>query len=203
MAKAGRRPGQTETREQILAAARSLFAEQGYDATTIRSIAAEAGVNPALIHHFFGSKDHVFVSSLALAVNPADIVPTIVEGPRAQAGERLVRFFLGVWGDPDARQPFLALLRSIASNEGAARMMREFMHRAVITPISTSLGVPELNMAAVGSHLMGIALLRYIVGVEPMASAGEDEIIELVAPVIQRYLDPELGLDTGAHRAQN
>ncbi|MGH3519990.1 MAG: TetR family transcriptional regulator [Haloechinothrix sp.] len=189
MARAGRRPGQTATREQILVAARKLFAAQGYDATTIRAIAAEAEVNPALIHHFFGTKEQVFVASLALPVNPAAMLPTVLEGPRGQAGERLVRFFLSVWGNPEARQPFLALLRSVASNDGAARMMREFMHRAVITPISTSLGVPELRMAAVGTQLMGIALLRYIVGVEPLASATEDEIVELVAPVIQHYLD--------------
>lgn len=189
MARAGRRPGQTETREQILVAARELFAAQGYDTTTIRAIAAEAGVNPALVHHFFGAKEQVFVVSLALPVNPATMLSTVLEGPRGQAGERLVRFFLSVWGDPSSRQPFLALLRSVASNEGAARMMREFMHRAVIAPIGSALGVPELRMAAAGSQLMGIALLRYIVAVEPMASATEEEIVRLVAPVVQHYLD--------------
>lgn len=189
MAKAGRRPGQTETREQILVAARKLFAAQGYDATTVRAIAGEADVNPALLHHFFGSKDQVFVTSLALPVNPAALVGMVVEGPRDGAGERLVRFFLGVWGNPETRQPFLALLRSVASNEDAARMMREFLHRAVIMPIGSALGVPELRMTAVGSQLMGIALLRYIIGVEPLASADAEEIVAMVAPVIQHYLD--------------
>ncbi|MPY98374.1 MAG: TetR family transcriptional regulator [Actinophytocola sp.] len=189
MAKAGRRPGQTETREQILAAARGLFAEHGFDATTIRAIAAEAEVNPALIHHFFGSKDRVFVAALALPVNPADVIGQAITGPRAEIGERLVRFFLSVWGNEEARQPFLAMLRSVASNENAARMMREFINRTVIRPIAAELGISELTMSAAGSQLMGIAMLRYVVRVEPLASASDDDVVATVAPVIQRYFD--------------
>lgn len=189
MAKAGRRPGQTETREQILAAARGLFAEHGFDATTIRAIAAEAGVNPALIHHFFGAKDQVFVAALALPVNPVDVIGKAIEGPRAHVGERLTRFFLSVWGTDDSRQPFLALLRSIASNEDAARMMREFLHRTVIRPIAAELGISELAMSATSSHLIGIAMLRYVVRVEPLASASDDEVVATVAPAIQHYFD--------------
>ncbi|GAA5114610.1 TetR family transcriptional regulator [Haloechinothrix salitolerans] len=189
MAKAGRRPGQTETREQILAAARGLFAENGFDATTIRAIAAEAGVNAALIHHFFGSKDQVFVAALALPVNPADVIRQAVAGPREQVGERLTRFFLSVWGDDEARQPFLALLRSIASNENAARMMREFLLRTVVRPIAAEFGIGELAMTATSAHLVGIAMLRYVVRVEPIASASDDDVIATVAPVIQHYFD--------------
>lgn len=189
MARAGRRPGQTETREQILAAARRLFAEAGYDATTIRGIAAEAEVNPALIHHFFGSKDQVFAESLALPVNPAMVVAHVIEGPRDQAGERLVRLFLSVWGNPQTRSPFLALMRSVASHENAARMMREFLRRAIIDRIGPALGVSELRMTAIGTQLMGLALLRYIVRVEPLASASEDEIVAMIAPVIQHHID--------------
>ncbi|MPY78894.1 MAG: TetR family transcriptional regulator [Actinophytocola sp.] len=189
MAKAGRRPGQTETREQILASARGLFAEHGFDATTIRAIAADAGVNPALVHHFFGSKDQVFVAALALPVNPAEVVGEAIKGPRAEIGERLVRFFLSVWGNPVARQPFLAMLRSVASNEDAARMLREFMHRTVVRPIAAELGIRELTMSAAGSQLIGIAMLRYVVQVEPLASASDDEVVATVAPVIQRYFD--------------
>lgn len=189
MARAGRRPGQTETRDQILAAARALFAEQGYDGTTIRGIAAEAGVNPALIHHFFGSKDQVFAAALELPVNPSAIVSAVIDGPREQAGERLIRLFLTIWGHPEARKPFLALIRSVASNEDAARMMREFIRRAIINRIGPALGVSDLRMTAVGTQLMGVAMLRYIVRVEPMASAGDDEVVALIAPVIQHHFD--------------
>lgn len=190
MARAGRRPGQTETKEQILAAARTQFAAQGYDSTTIRGIAADAGVNPALIHHFFGSKDQVFAASLALPVDPSMIVAAVVDGgPREQAGERLLRLFLGIWGNPDTRSPFLALLRSVASNEDAARMMREFLHSAIIGRIGPALGVSELRMTAVGTQLMGVALLRYIVRVEPLASVDAEEVVAMIAPVIQHHLD--------------
>lgn len=189
MAKAGRRPGQTETREQILSAARTLFAEQGFDGATIRGIAAEAGVNPALIHHFFGSKDKVFAASLDIPVDPSMIVSTVVTGPREQAGERLIRVFLTVWGHPEARRPFLALLRSVASNEDAARMMRQFLRHAIIDRIGPALGVSELRMTAVGTQLMGIAMMRYILRIEPMASASDDEIVAMIAPVIQHHID--------------
>lgn len=189
MARTGRRPGPTETREQILASARRLFAEQGYDGTTIRGIAAEAGVNQALIHHFFGSKDQMFAAALALPVNPAAIVAAVLEGPREQAGERLIRLFLTIWRHPETRSPFLALLRSVASNEDAARMMREFLSSAIISRIGPALGVSELRMTAVGTQLMGIAMLRYIVRVEPMASASDDEVVAMIAPVIQHHFD--------------
>lgn len=189
MARAGRRPGQTETREQILASARALFAAQGYDGTTIRAIAAEADVNPALIHHFFGSKDQVFAASLALPVDPAVLVSTVIDGPREQAGERLIRLILTVWGNPQARSPFLALIRSVASNEDAARMMRQFMNRAIIGRIGPALGVSELRMTAVGTQLIGMAMLRYVIAVEPLASATDDEVVALIAPVIQHHFD--------------
>lgn len=189
MARAGRRPGQTETREQILAAARTLFARHGYEGTTIRAIAAEAEVNPALIHHFFGSKDRVFTDSLSLPVNPYAIADTVADGPREQAGERLLRLFLAVWGSPDSRAPFLALIRSVASTEQAARMMREFLHRVIVDRLGPALGVSELRMTAIGTQLMGLALLRYIVGVEPLASASDDEVVAVVAPAIQLHID--------------
>jgi AcrR family transcriptional regulator len=189
MARAGRRPGQTETREQILAAARGLFAEQGYEGTTIRGIAAAAEVNPALIHHFFGSKEQVFAASLDLPIDPTVVVSIVTTGPREQAGERFVRLFLSVWGNPQTRSPFLALMRSVASNENAARMMREFLRRAIIDKVGPALGVSELRMTAVGTQLMGLALLRYIVQVEPLASASEDEVVAMIAPVIQHHID--------------
>src|SRR5690606_23053451 len=124
MARAGRRPGQTETREQIMAAARKLFAERGYEGTTIRAIAAEAGVNPALIPHFFGAKDRVFTESLHLPVNPYAISDVVADGPPEQAGERLWWLFIGVREGAESRRPFLALQRSVASSERRARVMR-------------------------------------------------------------------------------
>src|SRR6266511_3273043 len=135
MAQAGRRPGQTETREKILDAARHRFAELGYDGATVRGIAADAGVNAALLHHFFGTKQQLFAASLNLPVNPAEVVPAILAGPREQLGERLVRTFLGFWAAPEGRTPFIAMLRSAATNEQVAVMMRQFIEHAVLAEV--------------------------------------------------------------------
>ncbi|HEU5107853.1 MAG TPA: TetR family transcriptional regulator, partial [Micromonosporaceae bacterium] len=119
MARTGRRPGQTETREDILAAARRLFGERGYDGTTIRGIAAEAGVNPALVHHFFGTKDRMFVAALNLPIDPVTVVARLTDGPREETAQRLLRMFLELWREPDSRASFLALVRSVSTNERA------------------------------------------------------------------------------------
>jgi AcrR family transcriptional regulator len=189
MARTGRRPGQTETREDILAAARNQFGERGYDATTIRGIAAEAGVNPALVHHFFGTKDQVFVAALNLPIDPALAIARILDGPRETTGERILRLFLTLWREPATRTPFLALVRSVSTNAAAAAMLRQFIERVMLARVSEALGVPKVRLTALVSHVMGLAMMRYIVGVEPLASTGEEELIALVAPVIQVYLD--------------
>lgn len=189
MARAGRRPGQTETREQILAAARAQFAELGYDGATIRGIAAKAAVNPALVHHFFGTKERVFLAALELPLDPAVIVPALVQGPRSQFGERIVRLFLTVWGDARSRAPFLAMIRTVTTNEQAARMLKQFIERQVLARVAEGLGVPPLRLAAAASHMVGLALFRYVVQVEPLASADVELMVATVAPVIQSYIE--------------
>jgi AcrR family transcriptional regulator len=189
MARPGRRPGHTETRDHILAAARTQFASRGYNGTTIRAIAADASVNPALIHHFFGTKEQVFVAALHLPIDPALIVPTLLDGPRSEFGTRMVRFFLNVWGNPTTRAPFLALMRSVVSNEQAVRMLREFLGRAVLAKVADGLGIPRLRMAAAAAHMIGIAMVRYIIELEPLSTATDEEIVAMVAPVIQHYID--------------
>ena len=185
----GRRSGPTVSRGDILAAARRLFAERGYDGATIRAIAQEAGVDAALVHHFFGTKEQVFVAAMELPYQPADLLPQLVGGPREEVGERFVRLFLAVWRDPERRAPVLALLRSATTNEQAAEMIRQFVTEALLTRVAGALGVPPLRVTAAASQLIGLAMVRYLVGVEPLASADEEEIVRLVAPTIQRYLD--------------
>jgi AcrR family transcriptional regulator len=194
MARTGRRPGRTETREEILAAARTQFAEFGYDGATIRGIAAAADVNPALVHHYFGAKEKVFVAALELPVDPATVVPQLLDGPRSEFGERLVRLFLGLWRDPETRKPFLAIIRSAAANEGAARMMRQFVEKAVLIRVADGLGVPRLRLTGAAAQMLGLVMLRHIIGIEPLASTSEDELAALVAPVVQYYID---ALDPG------
>jgi AcrR family transcriptional regulator len=189
MARAGRRPGQTETREHILVAARNQFGERGYDGTTIRGIAAEAGVNPALVHHFFGTKEQVFAAALSLPVDPTVVLATITEGPREEVAQRILRMFLSLWREPESRQSFLALIRSVSTNERAAGMMRQFLEQVMLTRVADALGISRLRLTGVMSQMMGIAMVRYIIGVEPIASVDDEELIAMVAPVIQHYLD--------------
>ncbi len=189
--RAGRRPGPTATREEILAAARRLFGERGYDGTTIRAIAAGAGVNPALLHHYFGTKERVFVAALEFPVNPSELLPMLLEGPREECGERIARMLLTLWSASETREPFLALLRSAMTNENAARMLRQFIGTAVLGPVAEALGVPRLRITAAAGQMIGLALLRYVIRIEPLASAAVEEVVALVAPAIQRHLDGE------------
>ncbi|MEV7548871.1 TetR family transcriptional regulator [Amycolatopsis sp. NPDC089917] len=188
MAQAGRRPGQTETREEILEAARRRFAEQGYDGATVRGIAADAGVNAALLHHFFGTKQRLFAASMNLPVDPGELVPRILEGPEDEIGERLVRAFLGLWQAEEGRAPFLAMIRSATTNEQVASMMRQFLERAVLARVAEARGVPKVRVAGIAAQMVGFALLRYVVGLPPLVSASEDEVVAMLAPVAQYYL---------------
>jgi AcrR family transcriptional regulator len=172
----------------ILGAARSRFADDGYDGATIRGIAAAAGVDPALVLHFFGSKERLFVEALDFPLDPADFVPTLLAPGLEGLGERLATFFLETWDAPHGR-PFIALLRSVAGNEQAAEMLRQFIAREIIARIAGSLPLdqPELRAALAGSHLVGLALMRYVIQLEPIASADRDALAREVGPAIQRY----------------
>jgi AcrR family transcriptional regulator len=155
----------------------------------VRGIAQEAEVDAALVHHFFGTKEQVFVAALELPFQPAEVLPLFLTGPPEEMGERFVRVFLTIWRDPAARAPVLALLRSAATNQQAAEMLRQFVTAALLGPLANSLGVPRLRIAAAASQLVGLVMLRYVIGVEPLASADDDEIVALIAPTIQRYFD--------------
>ncbi|SNS36501.1 TetR family transcriptional regulator [Actinomadura mexicana] len=184
----GRRPGPTETREKILAAARDLFAEKGYDGASLRAIARAAEVDPALVHHFFGNKEGVFVEAMRFPVDPSVLLPRIMSFPPDRLGEGLVRTFLQVWGDEDRRAPMLAMLRSAMTNEQAASLLREFVTSALFGRASQATEAPPLGIQAAAGQMIGLMILRYVLRIEPLASASEDELIELVAPTLQRYL---------------
>ena len=120
--RSGRRPGDSGTREAILAAAKESFAASGYDATTIRGVGRAAGVDPALVHHFFGTKQDLFAAAMDLPVDPAQMVPALLADGVDGLGERLVRMFLLVWDSTPGQGPMLALLRSAAANDQAAAL---------------------------------------------------------------------------------
>ncbi|MGI5356663.1 TetR family transcriptional regulator [Streptomyces sp. CA-252508] len=186
-AEAAASPG---TRERILEAARAEFAERGYDKTSVRGIAKAAGVDPALVHHYFGTKDEVFAAAIELSFEPALIIPAIVGGPAEGIGERLARYFLSVWENPVTRAPLLAVIRSALTHEAAAKVLRGFVLRRLLQRVAADLDVPDPEFRAelAASHMIGIATLRYVVQVEPLASARPEDIVAMVAPTLQRYL---------------
>jgi len=194
MARTGRRPGTGGTRERILAAARSDFGKGGYEGTTIRGIAAQAKVDPALVMHYFESKDGVFRAAVQFPVDPAEFIPRLVAPGLEGLGERLVRFFVETWDSP-AGSPFLGLIRSVVGNEDAADQLREFVTREVLGRLAHALELdqPQLRAALVASQLVGLAMLRYVVRVEPLASGRADDVVAWLGPTLQRYLtDPRL-----------
>ncbi|MFI8422449.1 TetR family transcriptional regulator [Streptomyces sp. NPDC085479] len=177
-------------RERILAAARAQFAERGYDKTSVRGIAKAAGVDPALVHHYFGTKDEVFAAAIEVSFEPALVVPAIIDGPRDAVGERLARFFIGVWENPATRAPLLAVIRSAVTHEAAATVLRSFVLRRLLERIAADLAVPDPKFRAelAASQMIGIVILRYVIQVEPLASADPEQIVAEVAPTLQRYL---------------
>jgi AcrR family transcriptional regulator len=192
MARTGRRPGLGGTRERILAAARSDFGKSGYEGTTIRGIAAQAKVDPALVMHYFDSKDGVFRAAVTFPVDPAEFIPRLLAPGLDGLGERLVRVFVETWDSP-AGSPLLGLIRSVVGNEDAAALLREFVTREVLGRIARALELdqPQLRAALVASQLVGLAMIRYVVKVEPLASARTDDLVAWLGPTLQRYLtDP-------------
>jgi AcrR family transcriptional regulator len=190
------RPARTDAetgpgaRERILESARTEFAERGYDKTSVRGIAKAAGVDPALVHHYFGTKDEVFAAAIEVSFEPALVVPAVLAGSRDGIGERLARYFIQIWENPVTRAPLLAVVRSALTHDAAAKVLRTFVLHRLLERIAGELDVPDPTFRAelAASHLVGIALLRYVIKAEPMASADTEEIIRMVAPALQRYL---------------
>ncbi|MFB9903242.1 TetR/AcrR family transcriptional regulator [Allokutzneria oryzae] len=190
----GRRPAGEDTKRALLDAARRGFAELGYDGATVRGIAADAGVDPAMVNHWFGGKEGLFTASIEIPVDPKQLVETLLSGPTEQLAERMVRTFLQVW-DGTGGGAFVTLVRSASSNDNAAKMLREFISTMVFGPIARRLGVdrPEFRAALCGTQIAGIGLVRYVIKLEPFASADHDTVVAAVAPNLQRYLTGDLG----------
>ncbi len=190
----GRRPGRSGTRDAILAAARLAFGNQGYGATSVRAVARAAGVDPSLVLHFFGSKDGLFEAALQLPVDPAVMVAGLLAGDRDTLGERVVRTFLGVWDGTPGQGPMLAMLRSAVSHEDSAAMLRELLLRVILRPVAHGAGGdrPDLRASMLASQVVGLALTRYVLKLEPVASASADDLAPLFGPTLQRYLTAAL-----------
>lgn len=190
MSPAGRRPGPTTTDAAILSAARELFGRLGYRATTLRNVAEAAGVNQALIRHFFGSKQQLFVAALEFPAEPLRrILALLDDAPRAELGELLVTVFVRAWRDPATSRQLQAVFRSAATDQEGAAMARRMVEDLVVPTVAGTLGIEPVAVAAAMAQLLGYAFLSRIVGARPLADLDEDAAIALLAPTVQRYLE--------------
>lgn len=157
----------------------------------MRGIAKAAGVDPALVHHYFGTKEQVFEAAVEVAFAPAQNAPeTVAEGPLDGVGERLTRFIFGIWENPATRTPLLAVVRSAVNNEAAAAVFRRLVVSQVLGRVAARLDLPDGDLRAelAAAQLVGTAMLRYVIKVEPLASVDVERIIARVAPVVQGHL---------------
>jgi AcrR family transcriptional regulator len=194
LSRTGRRPGETRTKEAIAAAARRQFGERGYGDTTIRSIANEAGVDPALVMQFFGSKDRLFTASVDWPFDPAIEIPAALDDDPSNVGRRLVTLFVKTWDADSGRNPIVAQLRAATSREPAERQLREFLERELLTPIVSALQCDEPAVRAnlVAAQLLGLGVARYILRFEPLASLPPTQVVDLIGPAVQAALTEPL-----------
>jgi len=184
----------------VLNAARAAFASRGYAVTTVKSVAAAAGVAPAVVKSLYANKERLFTAAMRLPFDPADAVPELLAPGLEGMGERLVRLTLALVSDDAVRRDLVRVLRSDAAAgaaiDGSAvdqvRAMTEFMSASVLDRVVAALGVPDARLrgSVISSYLMGIVMSRYVVKMEPLASASDDEIVAMVAPAVQALLDP-------------
>ena len=185
----GRRAGDSGARGAILAAARRSFAEHGFARATIRSIAADAGVDPALVHPYFGPKADLFAAAVRVPATPSLLVERLATAERDRLGEAVVRAALALWATAESRQAWIGLLRSAAADRQVAATLREFLTGAILAPMAERLDDDvELRTALVASQVVGLGVIRHVVEIEPLASASDDDLVAAYAPTLQRYL---------------
>jgi len=188
--RSGRRAGPSSTQQQILEVARSLFSAEGFEGTTMRAIAHASAVDAALIHHFFLSKEALFTAAVQDAFAVADLVPTVVDGAPERAGERLARAFVTYWETPGVQPRLVGLLRSATAFEGASAAIRSFLGAEVLLPVTTALGYgrPERRASLVGSQLLGLAVMRYVIRSEAIIALRQEQLVFCIADSCQHYL---------------
>jgi AcrR family transcriptional regulator len=189
----GRRPGRSVTRADVVKAAAACFAEDGYERASLRSIARRAGVDPALVHHFFRGKSELFMATMSFRRDPSDIFDEVQSSTRK--GEVLLRAFLRDW-EPDPAggpSPFVSLVQAICSSPDTARALREFLtERVWARPRDDGHpSGPRLRQSLITSQLWGVAMARYVLGLEPLASATLDDVASWYGPVLQATFDLE------------
>jgi AcrR family transcriptional regulator len=194
-ARRGRRGGTTESRDRILDAARRLFAEQGFEGTSLRQVARAAGVDPAMVHHFFNGKDELFAQSVELPADPEEVLADVSAARPEQRAELIVRAVLRLWEGP-AQPSLLAFLRGTLSSKARTALLRELVTRTVVRRIMAGVPGPPQEVALrgdlVATQMVGLMMVRYVVRLEPIASAAREDVVRLVSPNVQRYLTGDL-----------
>lgn len=190
----GRPPGASGTRERILASARDLFARNGFDKTSIRAIAAGAGVDPALVHHYFGTKTQLFGAAIHIPIDPMAVIGPLREVPVEQIGHTLPSLLLPLW-DSELGKGFIATLRSILVG-GDVTLVRSFLQEVIVAEVGSRVDHPpgsgRVRVQFVASQLVGVVMARYILELEPFKSLPVEQIVDTIAPTLQRYLTGEL-----------
>jgi len=187
----GRRPGVHDTKEKIITAARTLFADKGFDRTSIRHIAALADVDPALVMHYFGTKQQLFMESMLPLFEGPRLLPNAMQGDITTIGNRLATFFVTMISEQATQNLILGLFRSISSEERAAVMAREFIQGGIIEHVEPFLPGPNKKLQAnlLGAQLVGIFVARLIIKAEPIASSSPEELITYLAPRLQSHFE--------------
>lgn len=187
----GRRPAGEDTKGLIAVAARAEFADKGYEAASLRAIARAAGVDAALVHHYFAGKAALFAEVVVQApVDPVRLVDGILAGPREGLGDRMVRGFLGIWDAPPNRERFVALATAALTNDEVASLMRSFLATEVLGRITRETGIAdaELRGGLAATQIMGLAIVRYGIRLPSVATAAPDDLVRWLGPVLQGYL---------------
>jgi len=185
-----------QVRDAAIAAARNAFAAGSYARTTFKGLAAAAGVAPTVLRKYYDNKDAVFAAALRLPTDPVGAVPTLLAPGVEGLGERLVRFTLDTLGDPQVRDDLVSMARSGASAAALTKSLQDYLDTTLIDRVVSAVGVPDARMrvALISSYLIGVAAGRYVMRIEPLASASEEYVVRLVAPTIQALLDPRTSL---------
>jgi AcrR family transcriptional regulator len=190
----GRPAGTSDTRDRILASARELFARNGIDRTSIRAVAAGAGVDAALVHHYFGTKQQLFAAAIKLPIDPMTVLVPMRETPVEELGYKLPSLLLPLW-DSELGHGLIATLRSLISGS-EVRLARSFLEEIISVEVGSRVDNPpgsgKVRTQFVASQLMGVVMARYIVQIEPFASLPAEQIAQTIAPNLQRYLTGDL-----------
>ncbi len=186
----GRPRGVSDSRARIIASAVDDFGEKGYDGATIRSIAARAGVDSALVHHYFGTKADLFAEAVGIPLRPDIDVPRILAGPRDEVGERLIRYVLEAFEQPEVRRRGVMLLRTAIGSRVTTPLLAGFLSRELLSRISRSLDVDDADLRAslVASQIAGMLIARYVLKLPALAAAPVEDLVARVGPTVQRYL---------------